>query len=137
MEGGQMKGLTISQVAKGADVNVETVRYYERIGLISKPPRTESGYRQFSVEVIQRIKFIKRAQELGFTLSEVKKLLCISDGQNYDCYYIQQFASKKIEEIQQKISDLEKIKSILYDLSKKCPGQGSTDKCPILEKFKE
>lgn len=132
-----MKGLTIGKVAKEANVNIETVRYYERLGLISKPPRTESGYRQFPVEVVQRIKFIKRAQELGFTLLEVNKLLSVSDGKDYDCHDIQQFASKKLEEIEQKISDLEKIKSILYDLSKKCPGQGPLDKCPILEEFKE
>jgi MerR family mercuric resistance operon transcriptional regulator len=132
-----MKGLTIGKVAKEANVNIETVRYYERLGLISKPPRTESGYRQFPVEVVQRIKFIKRAQELGFTLLEVNKLLSVSDGKDYDCHDIQQFASKKLEEIEQKISDLEKIKSILYDLSKKCPGQSPLDKCSILEEFKE
>ncbi|MFT9494452.1 MerR family transcriptional regulator [Anaerosolibacter sp.] len=133
-----MKGLTISQVAEGANVNIETVRYYEKLGLISKPPRTEAGYRQFPGEVIQRIKFIKRAQELGFTLSEVGKLLAVSDGGDFDCYDIQQFASKKLEEIEQKMRDLEKIKSILQSLSSKCPGQGSpVNKCPILEEFKE
>ncbi len=133
-----MKRLTISQVAKGANVNVETIRYYEKLGLISKPPRTEAGYRQFPSEVIQRIKFIKRAQELGFTLLEVSKLLVVSDGGDYNCYDIQQFATKKLEEIEQKMRDLEKIKSILQDLSNKCPGQGSPiNKCPILEEFKE
>ena len=74
-------------------------------------------------------------QELGFTLLEVNKLLSVSDGKDYDCHDIQQFASKKLEEIEQKIFVLEKIKSMLYDLSKKCPGQGPIDKCPILEEF--
>ncbi len=130
-----MKGLTIGQVAKEANVNIETVRYYERFGLISKPPRTDSGYRQFPIEVIQRIKFIKRAQELGFTLLEVNKLLAISDGNDFDSHDIRQFASQKLEEIGKTISDLRKIESILYDLFNKCTGQGPLDKCPILEKF--
>lgn len=132
-----MKGLKISQVAEEANVNIETIRYYEKFGLIQKPPRTESGYRQFPSEVIQRIKFIKRVQELGFTLSEISKLLSIFDGENYDCYDIQQFASKKIKEVEQKILDLEKIKLGLQDLYNKCPGQGPINKCPILEEFKE
>ena len=132
-----MKGLTISQVAKVASVNIETVRYYERLGLISTPPRTESGYRQFSAEVIKRIKFIKRAQDLGFTLSEVNKLLSVSDDREYDCHDIKQFASRKLEEIEQKILDLGKIKLILYDLFQKCPDQGPIDKCPIIKEFKE
>ncbi|WP_238134241.1 Hg(II)-responsive transcriptional regulator [Calderihabitans maritimus] len=128
-----MKGLTISQVAKQVGVNVETVRYYERLGLISKPPRTESGYRLFPHEVIGRIKFIKRAQELGFTLSEINKLLGLADSENFDCHEVRQFASQKLREIESKIRDLEKIKIVLQDLSSRCPGQGSISQCPIIE----
>lgn len=120
-----MKGLTISQVAKQVGVNIETVRYYERLGLISKPPRTESGCRLFPHEVIGRIKFIKRAQELGFTLSEINKLLGLADSKNFDCHEVRQFAFQKLREIESKICDLEKIKIVLQDLSSRCPGQGS------------
>ncbi|TDT63597.1 Hg(II)-responsive transcriptional regulator [Fonticella tunisiensis] len=132
-----MEGLTIGQVAKGANVNIETIRYYEKMGLIPEPPRTESGYRLFSLEAIERIKFIKRAKELGFTLSEIKKLLDISDGQEFDCQDVQRFAFQKLKEIELKIHDLEKIKAILQDLSQKCPGQGPISECPILEELKE
>ena len=132
-----MDELTIGQVAKGAHVNVETVRYYERVGLIPLPPRTESKYRLFPVEVIQRIKFIKKAQDLGFKLSEIKTLLSISDSEEYGCREVQQFASQKIEEIELKICDLLEIKSILQDLTNRCPGQGSIGECPIINEFKE
>jgi MerR family mercuric resistance operon transcriptional regulator len=132
-----MNGLKIGQVAEQANVNIETVRYYEKQGLILQVPRTESGYRQFTVETVERIKFIKRAQELGFTLSEVKKILSVSDGNDYDCRDIRQFAIRKIEEIEQKILDLGKIKFVLNELSALCPAHGPVDKCPILQKFKD
>ena len=132
-----MKGLTIGQVAKRANVNIETVRYYEKIGLFSAPLRTESGYRLFPPEVIERIKFIKRVQDLGFTLSEIKRLLTIADGEKFDCQEVQQFANQKIKEIESKITDLESIKSVLEEISKKCPGQGPVSLCPILEGFKK
>ncbi|MFQ5798975.1 MAG: MerR family transcriptional regulator, partial [Bacteroidota bacterium] len=75
-----MKSLTIGQLAKATHVGVETVRYYERRGLLPKPPRRESGYRQFPVDAIRRIRFIKRAQNLGFSLREISRLLALSDG---------------------------------------------------------
>lgn len=130
-----MKGLSISEVAKVSGVNIATVRYYERRGLIPEPPRTESGYRKFSVEIIERIKFIRRSQELGFTLSEIKKLLMILDNdQNFDSEEILQFTNQKIKEIETKIRDLKKIKSILEELSEQCPGSGNPIcKCPIIE----
>lgn len=132
-----MKELKISQVAKEAGVNIETVRYYERLGLILVPPRTESGYRLFPSETVERIKFIKRAQDLGFTLSEIKILLVSSDNEDFDCREVQQFARQKLEEIESKIRSLEEIKSILQDLSNRCPGQGPISKCPIINEFRE
>lgn len=132
-----MDGLTIGQVAKAAKVNVETVRYYEKVGLIPQPPRTESKYRLFPSEVIQRIKFIKKAQDLGFTLSEIKTLLYISDSKDFDCREVQQFAFQKLDEIELKIHDLLEMKSILQDLTNRCPGQGSIGECPIIKEFKE
>ena len=131
-----MSGLKIGQVAEQANVNIETIRYYERSGLIPQPPRVESGYRQFAVETVERIKFIKRAQELGFTLSEIKTLLSVTDGGEYNSHDIRRFALQKIDEIEQTILDLGKIKSILYDLSSQCSAHGSTDGCPILKNLK-
>lgn len=132
-----MSGLKIGQVAEQANVNIETIRYYERFGLISQVQRAESGYRLFPNEIVERIKFIKRAQELGFTLTEIKKLLSVTDGEEYDCNDIRQFALQKIYEVEQKILDLEKIKATLHDLSIQCPANGSTDSCPILLKFRD
>lgn len=130
-----MNGLSISEVAKKSKVNIETVRYYERRGLIPEPPRTESGYRVFSLEIVERIKFIKRSQELGFTLDEIEKLLAITeDEEHYDSEEILDFTTQKIREIELKIYDLEKMKSALVDLSIQCPGSGNPIcRCPIIE----
>jgi Hg(II)-responsive transcriptional regulator len=130
-----MTGLTISQVAKVANVNLETVRYYEKRGLISEPPRTESGYRRFPEEVIERITFIKRAQQLGFTLEEIKQLLWISEREK-DANKVKAFTTHKIQEIEAKIHDLLIIKQTLTQLADQCEGSGSSmDQCPIIKAF--
>jgi Hg(II)-responsive transcriptional regulator len=133
-----MKGLTISQVAKAANVNVETIRYYERRGLISEPPRTESGYRHFPQEVIERIQFIKKAQDLGFKLEEIKTLLLMSDNEElFNANEIYQFVTEKIQEIEQKIRDFNNMKLLLEKLAEKCPGSGiSKNDCPIINNLK-
>lgn len=126
--------MKISDLAKSAGVNIETIRYYERLGLITEPPRTESGYRIFPSEVIQRIKFIKRSQDLGFTLAEIRSLLTLTDSEDFSCREIQQFASQKLKEIESKIRDLQNIKNVLQDLLIKC-GETSVDGCPIIERL--
>lgn len=129
-----MDGLTISQVAKLANVNLETVRYYEKRGLIAEPPRTESGYRVFPLEVVGRIKFIKRAKELDFTLVEIQKLLLISDhNDSFTAQEVQQFARQKFDKIEAKIRDLENMKSVLQDLLERCSGKGPICDCPIIQ----
>lgn len=121
-------------MAEASNVNIETVRYYEKRGLIPEPPRTETGYRVYSFETVERIRFIKRAQELGFTLNEVKELLKLSDHQKTaDSKDVKKVAVQKIHDIQAKIKDLEKIKTALMDLSAACPGSGYTiDQCPMI-----
>lgn len=133
-----MNGIIISQVAKASNVNIETVRYYERRGLIEKPPRSESGYRLFPQEVIERIQFIKKAQDLGFTLEEIKKLLLVSDNEKlFNSEEIHQFTTEKIQGIEQKICDFNKMKLLLEELSDKCPGSGVAKKdCPIINNLK-
>lgn len=131
-----MKGLTISQVAREANVNIETIRYYERRGLISEPPRTESGYRKFPQEVVDDIKFIKRTQDLGFTLEEIKSLLSASNDEEFRSEEMHHFATSKIKEIETKIHDLHQVKTLLEELAEKCPGSGiSKSECPIIKKF--
>lgn len=129
-----MEGRTIGQVAQEVGVNIETIRYYERLGLLSKPSRTKSGYRIFSTEAIQRIRFIRRSQNLGFTLTEIHKLLTLTDNENYSCWEVQQFTSQKLEEIERKIQDLQNIKNGLQDLLSRC-GEDSMNICPIIERL--
>ncbi|RBP05334.1 MerR family transcriptional regulator [Rossellomorea aquimaris] len=132
-----MIGLSISMIAKQADINLQTIRFYEKRGLLPEPPRSESGYRVYSEEYVARIKFIKRAKELGFTLDEIKQLLTISEG-GHDAQTIKNFTSEKIMEITKKINDLQRIKGTLQKLSDECPGPGvPSSECPIIQDLTE
>ncbi len=129
-----MKNLTIGQLAKEAGTHVETIRYYERKGLIAEPPRRESGYREFPPKYVERIRFIKRAQALGFTLKEISGLLVLADGNlNPACKDIRTFAEEKVKDIEVRIHDLEKIKKVLHDLIRQCLSNKKPSGCPIIE----
>lgn len=128
-----MKNLSIGQLAKKAGVKVETVRYYERQGLVPEPPRAPSRYRQYSLEAVQRIKFIKRAQGLGFTLKEIGFLLNLTSGQGADCGDVRAFAKAKIAEIDDKLIHLRRMREVLCDLAQRCAGEGALSQCPIIE----
>ena len=127
---GSTTTVTIGEVAGAAGVNVETVRFYEREGLIRKPPRPEDGYRKYPSTVIGRIRFIKRAQELGFTLREIRELITL---QVADCAEARQLSRKKIEEIDAKVDDLTKIRSALASLLEACGDPTRVNGCAILE----
>ena len=103
-----MKAMTIGEVAKAAEIGVETVRFYEREGLIAEPPRRRSGYRQYPADTVRRLRFIRRAKELGFTLAEIGELL-----------------------------DLARIQAALTELVRTCRGKGPTSDCPILDALDE
>lgn len=107
-----IKSLTIGKLA-AADVNVETIRYYQRLNLISKPLRPIQGYRQYPAEFLLRIRFIKRGQHLGFTLKEIQELLDLGDGH---CLGVQQLTAGKIKTIEERISALEAMRGALKDL---------------------
>src|SRR5579875_574828 len=128
-----MGNLTIGQVAKKAGVNVETIRYYERLGYIPKPPRPRSGYRQYSEETVNRIQFIKRAQKLGFTLKEISELLSLKVDSGNTCADVKRRAETKITDIEEKIHNLQGIKKALVRLVAMCRGKGPTGECPIIE----
>jgi MerR family mercuric resistance operon transcriptional regulator len=132
-----MRSLTIGQLAKATQVGVETVRYYEKRGLLPEPPRRESGYRQFPVDAIKRIRFIKRAQNLGFSLREISQLLALSDGQQAGCEEVRHFALEKVREIETRIDHFMRLKQILLDLVTKCKGKGPLTDCPIIESLTE
>lgn len=128
-----METLTIGQVAKRADVNIETIRYYERRGLIPKPRRRDSGYREYSDEITRRILFIKRAKDLGFSLKEIDELLSLKISPQTTCSDVKNKAEEKMMDIEIKIKTLHRMKKALSILSKACSGKGPANECPILE----
>lgn len=128
-----MPRLTTSEVARQGGVNLESIRFYERERLLPKPPRTASGYRIFTPEDVRRVRFIKRAQELGFSLREIKELLALRFEPDTSCADVRQRAETKLSDIDQKISDLKRMRRVLARLTTTCPGRGNLDRCPILE----
>jgi MerR family transcriptional regulator, copper efflux regulator len=128
-----MDGLTIGEVAKRAKVHVETLRYYERRGLLLKPPRSLSNYRLYPEGAVQRVRFIKRAQELGFSLKDIKELLSLRGAPEAECGEIRAHAEAEIKDIDEKIDSLMAMKSALSTLVAECSGQGPLTECPILE----
>jgi len=128
-----MRNLTIGQLAGKAQVNVETIRYYERRGLMPEPPRRESGYRQYSEDDVARILFIKHAKELGFSLKEILELLSLRVDPNTTCGDVKKRAEVKVADIDEKIRALQKMKRALTKLVTLCRGRGPTSECPILE----
>ena len=125
--------LKTGDVAKQSGVNVETLRFYERKGLLTEPPRRMSGYRKYPPEAVQQIRFIKRAQELGFSLREIKELLTLRVEPGTTCAQVRQRAQEKVEHVQQKIADLQAIEQALRNLLGACSGRGPASECPILD----
>jgi len=128
-----MPAMTIGQVAKHAGVGVETVRFYERTGLLDAPPRRASGYRQYAPDVVRRIQFIQRAKDLGFSLREISELLSLRVAPDTTCAEVKQRAEAKIADIEAKLSDLQRMQEALVHLAAACSGSGPTSHCPILD----
>lgn len=129
----KVKSLTIGLLAREAGVNLETVRFYERRGLLPKPPRSASGYRLFPAEAARRLRFIRRAQELGFSLSEIRELLSLRVSRNTTSAEIRSRAEAKLADIEARIKSLESLKKTLRKLTKVCEGCAPVAECPILE----
>jgi len=125
--------ITTSELAKRSSVNLETIRYYERTGLLPKPPRSGAGYRQFSPESVRRVRFIKRAQELGFSLKEIKELLALRIAPGSTRADVRKRAETKIVDIEGKVQHLRAMKKALVRLTESCCGSGPASDCPILE----
>ena len=128
-----MNGLTSGELAKRGGVNLESIRFYEREKLLPKPPRTAGGYRVFSEDAVRRVRFIKRAQELGFSLREIRELLALRSEPATSCTEMRQKVEAKLMDVEQKIRDLQRMKLALARLAKACPGRGSLSDCPVLE----
>ena len=129
--------LTIGQVASAADVNIQTIRYYERRGLVTAPRRTPSGYRQYAEDAVSRLRFIKHAQELGFSLQEIQELLGLRVRHAAACDAVERKTRQKIDVVQQKIRDLQRMNRTLEHLAAACAARRPTDDCPILEALED
>jgi len=130
--------MTRGELARQGRVNRETIRYYERSGLLALPARSESGYRLFAPAAVQRIRFIKRAQAVGFSLEEIRALLDLKFASDATCGDVRAMVDVKISDIDQKIAALQAMRDELSALFVGCPGgDRPTDECPILESFTE
>lgn len=124
--------MRIGQVAKLTSLTVETIRYYEKLGLIPEAARTRSGYRVFEQDSIRRLRFVGRAQCLGFSLDEIRELLELSTDNSASTDDVRRRASGKLRDIERKIATLVKMRDALRDLTAACCTSGPTRECPIL-----
>jgi MerR family mercuric resistance operon transcriptional regulator len=132
-----MRNRTIGTVAREIGIRIDTIRFYERQGLIEPPPRTESGYRVYGTETVRRLAFIQQAKELGFSLREIKELLVLETSPGMSCADVRERALQKLEAIERKIKELEKIRKALLILSESCPGKGPVRQCTILDALRQ
>lgn len=125
--------MRIGELAAAASVNVQTIRYYERRGVVPTPRRSASGYRQYAGDAVRRMRFIKRAQELGFSLNEIEELLALRVRSGDACAAVLRKTRAKSTLVEQKIRDLQRLKRTLQRLAEACAKRRPTEECPILE----
>ena len=123
---------TIGTLARQADVAVDTIRYYEREGLLPPPQRSASGYREYAEADVGRIRFIRRAKDLGFSLEEIRELLSLETDREHGVEAIRERANRRLDELNQRIAQLVEMRDALADLVAACPGAGAPESCPIL-----
>jgi MerR family copper efflux transcriptional regulator len=124
--------LPIGTVAKRAAVGIDTIRYYEREGLLPPPRRRASGYRDYDAVAVERLRFIRRAKQLGFTLPEIRDLLALSTDHQHGVRGVKRRAEAKLVEIEQRIVEMQRVRHGLKKLIDECPGHGDPGACPIL-----
>lgn len=127
-----MTGYSIGKVAGYTGCKVETIRYYEKEGVLPEPERTEGGHRLYSVEIVKRLVFIRRCRELGFSMDEIRQLLSIVDAERVSCEQVKTITDLHIQDIKLKIRDLKKMERTLSGLSNRCSGKDIPD-CPIID----
>lgn len=125
--------MLIGALAEAADVGVETIRFYEREGLLPEPPRTDAGYRLYDEQAVRRVRFIRKAKDLGFTLAETKELLELRVTDTARCDEVADRARRKIESVDDRIRELARVRHVLADLVQACVANEQTSECPILE----
>lgn len=129
--------MKIGALAKQANVNIDTVRYYERQGLLPAPQRLMSGYRQYETGDVARLRFVRRAKALGFTLIEIRDLLTLSSHREDDMAGMKAAAIEKLADVEDKLTELTRIRDGLKALVASCPGHGTLEQCPILNALAE
>ena len=131
-----MDRMTIGKLARASGVGVETLRFYEREGLLPEPARTPSGYRQYPPESVARMTFVRRAKRLGFSLAEIRELLTLAEAHG-DRSQVKSIAAHKLAEIDKRIDELQRMRGVLAELTRKCSGHGPVEGCPIIEALTE
>ena len=126
--------MMIGEIARRSGIGIETIRYYEREGLLQEPVRRPSGYRLFEESTVERLDYIKRAKELGFTLAEIRELLELSYSTNSHCVHIRARAEAKITDIEDKIRSLQRMKRSLGKIVQRCRCDNSAKRCPLVHK---
>ncbi len=127
-----MKEFTIGKLSKLSSVNIETIRYYEKIGIMPKPPRSSSGYRIYSAPHLERLSFVRRSKELGFSQPEVRKLLTLVDDHQYTCAEVKEITARQLAAVRTRIKDLRKLERALATMVSECNG-GDVPSCPIVD----
>lgn len=126
--------MQIGELARRAEVPIETVRYYERRGLMAAPHRRPSGYRSYEVQDLERLRFIRRGKALGFTLDEIRELLRLSRSDEADRGEVRTLAQRRLADVEQKLRELQSVRDVLADLVQDCSGHGPVAGCPIIER---
>lgn len=126
------RALTIGKLSKRTDCNIETIRYYERIGILPAPPRSAGGFRLYSDDHLKRLMFVRRSRQLGFSLDEIRVLLELVDGGDCTCAEVKALTLNHVAEIRRKVTDLRKLERVLKQMAAQCDG-GKVPACPIIE----
>lgn len=126
------RGYAIGQMSRHTGVNIETIRYYERIGIMPKPDRTDGGNRQYDHEQLKRLFFVKRCRDLGFPLGEVRALLAMVDRDDFTCNEVHKMTVEHLKSVKQKLGDLKRLERSLQKMAAEC-GKGDVPDCPIID----
>lgn len=126
------QGLLRAELARSTGCNLETIRYYEKIGMLPDPPRTAAGYRVYGGGHVSRLRFVLRARELGFTIKEVRDLLALVDGGNQTCADVKERTERHLADVRAKITDLRRVEKVLSATAAQCSGE-KVPECPVLE----
>ena len=128
----ELRTLPIGELSRRTGVNIETIRYYERIGVMPNPLRTEGGHRAYNEPQLKRLAFIKKSRELGFSLEEIRALLHLVDAGTYTCSEVHEMTMEHLERVRQKISDLRRLERVLKAMAADC-SRGDVPECPIID----